>query len=73
MSMDTKLDNVVTCHEGLLPITLDDPTIIVRSCDKISTTTMSMATKLDRAGIYNEELPLIKLHNPSIMWFCEVT
>ena len=31
-----------------------------------------MTTKLGRGVAYNEELPLIKLHHPSITWFCEV-
>ena len=35
----------------------------------ISTTTMLIATKLDRVGIYNEDLPSIKLQGPLIkLW-----
>ena len=32
-----------------------------------------MATKLGKVVIYLEELPLIKLLDPSITWFCKVT
>ena len=32
-----------------------------------------MANKIGRMVTYNEELPLVELHDPSIMWFCEVT
>ena len=32
-----------------------------------------MVTKLGRVVIYHEELPLIKLLDPSITWFCKVT
>ena len=32
-----------------------------------------MATKLGKVVICHEELPLIKLLDPSIMWFCKVT
>ena len=32
-----------------------------------------MVTKQDRVVTYDEELPLIKVHNRSIRWFCEVT
>ena len=31
-----------------------------------------MTTKLDEAVICHEELPLIKLFDPSITWFCKV-
>ena len=34
---------------------------------------MSMTTKLDRVGIFNEELPFITSHNPLIRWSCKVT
>ena len=34
---------------------------------------MSMATKRGRFGTYNEELLLIKFHDLSIKWSCEVT
>ena len=33
---------------------------------------MSVATKFGRVVIYNKMLPLIKLHDPLITWFCEV-
>ena len=32
-----------------------------------------MVTKLGKVVIYYEELSLIKLLDPSIMWFCKVT
>ena len=32
-----------------------------------------MSTKFGRVVTYNEELPLTKLHDPSITWVCEVT
>ena len=32
-----------------------------------------MASKLAKVVIYHEELPLIKLLDPSITWFCKVT
>ena len=32
-----------------------------------------MADKIGWVVIYNDELPLIKLYNPSIKGFCEVT
>ena len=31
-----------------------------------------MTTKPGKVVIYHEELPLIKLLDPSIMWFCKV-
>lgn len=34
---------------------------------------MPMVTKLGNEVIYNDEFPLIKLQNPSITAFCEVT
>ena len=34
---------------------------------------MNMFTKRGRVGTYNEDLPIIELHDPLIMWFCEVT
>ena len=33
---------------------------------------MPMNTRLRKVVIYNEELPLIKLHDPSITYSCEV-
>ena len=36
-------------------------------------TAIFIATKLGRVVTYFEELSLIKLHRPSIRWFCEVT
>ena len=39
----------------------------------ISTTTISEPTKLDRVGIYNEELPSIKSQGSLIIWSCKVT
>ena len=38
-----------------------------------STTTMLMATKLGRVGLYNEELPSIIPKGPLITWFCKFT
>ena len=38
----------------------------------ISNTTVPMATKLGRVVTCNEELPLIKSHDPSITWSREV-
>ena len=35
-------------------------------------TTVPMATRPGRVVTYNKKLPIIKLHNPSITWFCEV-
>ena len=32
-----------------------------------------MATKLSRVKTYHAELPFVKIHDPSIIWFCEVT
>ena len=32
-----------------------------------------MVTKLGRVVTYDKGLPLIKVHNRSIRWFCEVT
>ena len=31
-----------------------------------------MATKLDRVMTYNKEFPLVRLHDPSNTWFCEL-
>ena len=45
-----------------------------RSCDKknyLSFTTLPMVK--ETVVTYDEELPLIKVHNRSISWFCEVT
>ena len=39
----------------------------------ISTTTMFVATKLGRVGIYNEEVPFINSHNPLIRCSRKVT
>ena len=33
---------------------------------------MSRATKLVRVGIYNEELPIIKIDGPIITWSREI-
>ena len=39
----------------------------------ISTTTIFMATKRGKVVTYSEEkLPLMKLHDPSFLWFCDV-
>ena len=32
-----------------------------------------MATKHDKLVTYQDELPLKKFHDPSVMWFFEVT
>ena len=49
---------------------------LARSRDKlkqhISTTAMSIATKLDRMVTYHEGLPPVKLHNPLIKWSCKI-
>ena len=34
---------------------------------------MGIANKLGRKLAYNEELPLKKLHDPSITWACGIT
>ena len=34
---------------------------------------MSVAAILDRMVTYNEELLVIKLHDPSVTWFYEIT
>ena len=42
-------------------------------CWWLSTTTMSMATKLGRVETYHEVLPPIKSCNPSTAWSCKIT
>ena len=39
----------------------------------ISPFLLPLVTKLDWVVTYNEELTFVKLHDPSITWFCEVT
>ena len=39
----------------------------------ISTTTMSMATKLGRVATYHEEVPPIMLHDPLVTWTWKLT
>ena len=39
----------------------------------ISTTTVSLATKLSRMVPYSDRLVPIKWHDPLIMWYCEIT
>ena len=80
---------MVTCFDGLLPITSYDR-FITRSGD-ISTTIVPMATelgsiksfralitvhmapKLGRMVTYHEKLPSIKSHDPFITWSCLIT
>ena len=45
----------------------------VTNLKHVSTTTIPMATKLGRVVTYNEELALIKLHDPSFTLFWKVT
>ena len=39
----------------------------------ISITTILVAAKLGKLGIYNEALPSINPHNPLVSWYCKVT
>ena len=79
MSFATKIDRIMTNFEGLLPIILLD-TLVTFSCDitlktkiNICTTSMFMANKLGRVGVFNEELPSKKLQGSLITWFWKVT
>ena len=45
----------------------------IKNWKHISTTTIPMATKLGRVVLYHKKLLIIKLHDPSITWFCKVT
>ena len=51
--------------------------VLARSRDNVknyfSTTTISMGTKLGRVVTYNNEFSFMKLHDPSITWFFDVT
>ena len=70
--MANKLDRMVNCHEGILPIshnTLKSCTL-AKSCDYH---TMPMATSLGRMVTYQKGLPPITSHDLSITCPCEVT
>ena len=73
--MVSKLDRVVTYHEGFLQINPHDPLIMGLAISNdnentISTITVRMAPKRGRMVMYLKQHPPIKLLNSLIMWSC---
>ena len=73
VSIAAEIEGVVTCYlYGQLYFNHVVIIDTIKNWKHISTTTIPMATKLDRAVLYHKELLIIKLHDPSITWCCKV-
>ena len=76
--MATKLDRLVTCHEGRQSITSLHP-LVTWSCEitwqtkNIFTTTLPMATKLSRIMTYLKWFLPVKSHDCIVTWSCKIT